>query len=340
MALWEGEHGLMGQVNETAAIGVFALIFLHQLVKVNCFVSHVLRALLVILEAEGMSALVHVHGAETEAKNIKLTRLSWALTVALTIDQLLIGTTLLESCHAWFHAGAIVFNHAVWADWCTHIALSHNKAGWALRVPLVLALLALAALLLLAVSTPQRKRLLATKLCYLEELGAGQIIMMAHDVTMKRLVVGGSSLALSLLSLSSWSLSSGRRLLASSALATLTLTVTALATLLSASVTTSTRGRSVTIVYRLLSNGMATSAMSRGSMCRLRTVRASVTWHLIANVGTTAVVRSRLGVHRLSRVSAGPSAATALTMGSSASRVRIISVGVALRALLIIIGAG
>ena len=86
MALWEGEHGLMGKVNQTAAVGVLALIFLHQLVQVNCFVGHVLGTLLIILQAEGVAALVHVHGTETEAKNVELTRLSGALTVALAVD--------------------------------------------------------------------------------------------------------------------------------------------------------------------------------------------------------------------------------------------------------------
>ena len=67
VALWEGEHRLVGQIDQAATVGVFALIFLHQLVQVNCFVCHVLGTLLVILETQGVAALVHVHRAETKA---------------------------------------------------------------------------------------------------------------------------------------------------------------------------------------------------------------------------------------------------------------------------------
>ena len=51
-----------------------------------------------------------------------------------------------------------MIDHAIGADGCAHVAhvaLSDHEAGRALREPLVLALLALAALLFLAVSTPQ-----------------------------------------------------------------------------------------------------------------------------------------------------------------------------------------
>ena len=110
----------------------------------------------------------------------------------------------MDSGLACLRAGTIVVNHAVRADWCAHIALSDDKTGWTLRVPLVLTLLALAALLFLAVSTPQREGFLAAKLCHLEELGASEVVLVGQHhqiILIKRLVIGRSSFTLSLLSL-------------------------------------------------------------------------------------------------------------------------------------------
>lgn len=42
-----------------------------------------------------MSALVHIDRAESEAKYVIFTGLAWALTIALTIDHLLIMIALL-----------------------------------------------------------------------------------------------------------------------------------------------------------------------------------------------------------------------------------------------------
>lgn len=358
MALWEGEHGLVRQVNQAAAISILALIFLYQLVQVNCFVGYVLGTLLVILKAEGVAALVHVHGAETEAQDVELARLSGALTVALAVDELLIGTALLKRRHAWLHASTIVVNHAIGADRCTHVALSNDEAGRALREPVVATLLALAALLFLTVSAPQRKGLLAAKLCHLEELGAREVVILSqhhHVILIKMLVISSSSLTLLSLLLSTRGLSIGMRLLLASptltSLALATLALTALATLLSPSVTTtSTGGRSVTVVHWLVGSWMGLSAVSRGGVSRLGAVGAGVSrglmrslvtgWQHIASVRLTAMTGSRLRMHRLSRMSAGPSATTAsaLSMSTSAARVGLVSIGVTLRALIIVRG--
>ena len=173
MALWEGEHGLVGQVDQAAAVGVLALIFLYQLVQVNCFVGHVLGTLLVILEAEGVAALVHVHGAETEAQNVELARLSGALAVALTVNELLVVAALGQRLLARLQASAIMVDHAFRAHRGAHVALGDHKARRARREPLIFALLAIAALFLLSVASPQREGLLAPDLRLLEELRAG-----------------------------------------------------------------------------------------------------------------------------------------------------------------------
>lgn len=245
-------------------------------------------------------------------------------------------------------------NHAVRADWCAHIALSDDKTGWTLRVPLVLTLLALAALLFLAVSTPQREGFLAAKLCHLEELGASEVVLVGQHhqiILIKRLIIGRSSLTLSLLSLLARALSISVGVLLTSPTLT-SLTLSALATLLSTSVTTSTGRRGVAIVYWLMGcSWMSLSTMSRRLMGRLCTVRARVSrgssmrslvtsWHHIMSLRVTAMTGSRLSVLRLGRVSAGPSATTVLTMSTSAAWVGFVGVGVALRALTFVIRRG
>ena len=119
-----------------------------------------------------MSAFVHVHWAETEAKHIILACLSRALPVALSINQLLFISALRHYIQARSNASSIVINHAIWAHRGAHVTLSDNKAWWALRVPLILALLTLMALLILAVSSPERQRLLTSVVSLLKELGA------------------------------------------------------------------------------------------------------------------------------------------------------------------------
>ena len=194
MALWEGEHTLMRQIDETRAEVILLLIFLDELFQVNRFVCHVLRALLVRFEAESVSALVHVHWAETEAKNIELACLSWALAIALTINHLFIVGTLSHYFQALLHARALVVYHAIGAHWRAHITLSHDKARWALWEPLLFAFLAALALFLLAVSTPQGKWLFTAFFVLLEELRASKVILNRLDF----LVCKGTSLLLSL----------------------------------------------------------------------------------------------------------------------------------------------
>lgn len=101
-----------------------------------------------------MSALVHINRAKTEAENIEFARLPRALAIALAVDELLISTAL-GSCKPRHHARLIVIDHTIWADRCTHVALCHDEARRARWVPLVFALLAVAALLCLAIASPK-----------------------------------------------------------------------------------------------------------------------------------------------------------------------------------------
>ena len=150
---------------------VLPLVFLHELVQIDCLVCDVLRALLISLQAQRVTALVHVHRAKTEAKNVKLARLPGALTVALTIDKLLIRSTLLNKLEAWLDAGTIVINHAIGANRCANIALCYNEGRWAARVPVTFALLTALTLLALSIAAPESKWFLAALLSLLEELG-------------------------------------------------------------------------------------------------------------------------------------------------------------------------
>lgn len=75
---------------------VILLKFVDKLIEVDSLVGDILRALLVMFQTKGKSASVHLHWAKTEAEDIKFTCLTGALPIALTINQLLIVTTL---CH-------------------------------------------------------------------------------------------------------------------------------------------------------------------------------------------------------------------------------------------------
>lgn len=77
---------MVGKVNEARSKDVLALELLNELVKLDSLVRHILRALLVGLEAKRVATLVHVHGAEAEAENAVLARLPWALPITLSID--------------------------------------------------------------------------------------------------------------------------------------------------------------------------------------------------------------------------------------------------------------
>ena len=65
--------------------------------------------------------------------------------------------------------------HALRADRRTHIALSNHEAGWALGEPLLFTLLAILALLLLAVATPEGEWLLTAFVMLLKELGTSEV---------------------------------------------------------------------------------------------------------------------------------------------------------------------
>lgn len=198
-----------------------------------------------------MSTLVHINRAQAEAKNIEFARLSRALAIALTIDQLFISSAF--RCHqAWHHARSIVVDHAIGAHRSTDIALCDDEGRRARRVPLVLALLTIAALLGLAVAPPERKGLLAAHLGLLEELGAVQLIMRlrveAGRDWLQRLVVRGLTRGTLLLTLPA-----AATLLLWLALLALSGSPLALAlrlglSLLALAVAASTRGRRVAIV--------------------------------------------------------------------------------------------
>ncbi len=111
---------------------------------------------MVSLETKGVAAFVHIHGAKAEAKDIKFTCLSWALSVAFAINELLIFATLGFIGSARLNAGTIVINVLIWADRSANITLCDNERRRALRVPLPLALLAIMAFLVLSVASPQR----------------------------------------------------------------------------------------------------------------------------------------------------------------------------------------
>ena len=96
MALWEGEHALMRQINQARTIVVLLLVLLNELLQVDSLLGDVLGALLVGLEAESVSTLVHIHGAEPEAEDIELAGLTRALAIAFTIDHLFIVVALCD----------------------------------------------------------------------------------------------------------------------------------------------------------------------------------------------------------------------------------------------------
>lgn len=132
-----------------------------------------------------MAALVHVNGAEAEAKDVILGSLAGALSVALTVNQLLISATFGLIGAAWSNASAIVVDEVVGADRGANVALSDDEGRRALRVPLVLTLLAVMALLVLAIASPEGKRLLAAKLGLFKELRAGVFAISSWHLVVK-----------------------------------------------------------------------------------------------------------------------------------------------------------
>ena len=140
-----------------------------------------------------MAALVHIDWAETEAENVKLTGLARTLAIALTINHLFIVIALLDHFKTRLHASTFMINHAIWANWCAHIALSDYKARWALWEPLFLTLLTILAFLTLSISTPEGKWLFAAFILLLEELGASEIVQICRRLD---LLVGQRKLLL------------------------------------------------------------------------------------------------------------------------------------------------
>ena len=135
---------------------VLLLVFVDELIEVDCLVGDVSRALLVMLQTQGKSTSVHLHGTETEAEDVKLACLTGALSITLTIDQLFVVTALGHHVESRPHTCALVVDHALRANWGAHIALSDQEAGWTLWIPLVFTLLAIVALLGLSAAPPER----------------------------------------------------------------------------------------------------------------------------------------------------------------------------------------
>ena len=87
---------MMRQINQARTIVVLLLVLLDELLQVDSLLGDVLGALLVGLEAESVSTLVHIHGAEPEAEDIELAGLTRALAIAFTIDHLFIVVALCD----------------------------------------------------------------------------------------------------------------------------------------------------------------------------------------------------------------------------------------------------
>lgn len=257
MALGEGEHALMGEVYESAAVRVLPLVFIDETLQVDCFLSHVLGALLVSPQTQGVATLVHVHGAQAEAQDVEFARLAGALAIALAVDQLLVISTLGQNVETRLNAGAVVVDHAFGADRSTHVTLRHNEARWANWEPLLFAFLAVLALLFLAITSPERQRFFTSSLCVFKELWTFKIVFdfimsvsMSHHIN--ELIVGGGLRSAMLLS-SLFSLSS--------ALVSTTLfTLTSLSGLLSLALSTS--ALSITMSLFLVATGTGRRSMS------------------------------------------------------------------------------
>jgi hypothetical protein len=80
---------------------------------------------LVSFKTKRVATLVHIHGAQAEAKDIELACLARALTVALAVDQLFIVAALTDVFLAWMDTGTIVIDHAIGANRGANVALSH-----------------------------------------------------------------------------------------------------------------------------------------------------------------------------------------------------------------------
>ncbi len=204
-----------------------------------------------------MATFVHIDGAETEAKDIIFACLSWALSVALTINELLIFTAFRLIGLTRRDAGAIMVNVVVRAHGGAHIALCDNEGGRALRVPFLVALLAIMALFVLSISSPERKRLFTAKFCLFKELWASKFcVLFKIGVIVVRLIIcrltSTSLLALLLLGLTTAALLTRllRLALLTGWASGLTLLLFAASSTLSSAMATSTGRGSVSVVGR------------------------------------------------------------------------------------------
>ena len=161
-----------------------------------------------------MATLVHFHGTKSKAQDIVFASLPWALPVALTVDELLVGPAIDNIFLTRKYAGAIVIIHAIRTDRGTDVALGDDERWRALWVPSVIAQLAVMAFGVLSVATPERKRLFTSNFSFLKELRTSPFTFeLGVGNTFSRLLHNFFSIALHLFTL-----------LLSSALLTLTAT--------------------------------------------------------------------------------------------------------------------
>ena len=177
MTLREWEHALLRKVYETRSLFILLLVFLSELLEVYCLICNVLRTLLIGFETESVAALVHVHWAKAEAKDVEFACLTRALSIALTINHLFIMSTLSDFFHSRFQTCSFMINQSIGAYRSAHIAFCHSEAWWARWVPLIFTLLTVSALLRLPVAAPKRERLLTTTRSLFEEFGAAIVVL-------------------------------------------------------------------------------------------------------------------------------------------------------------------
>ena len=134
---------------------VFLLIFVDKLIEIDCLVSDVLRALLIMLQTKCQSTSVHLHGAKTEAEDIEFACLTGALSITLAINQLFIMSAISHQVVSRPVTGSFMINHAFWTNWGTYITLSDKEAWWTVWIPLIFTLLAIVALFGLTTASPE-----------------------------------------------------------------------------------------------------------------------------------------------------------------------------------------
>ena len=86
MTLREREHTMLRQIDKPGTEHILLRVLIYELVKVNCLVSNIRRALLVGINTKGVATFYHVRRAEAETQDIIFRRLSWTLSVTFSIN--------------------------------------------------------------------------------------------------------------------------------------------------------------------------------------------------------------------------------------------------------------